>query len=661
MSNRKKTPPEKQYYGAFKLLKTRIFEIVNKLYPRAFLFLFMLPLFLGGQQGILYELTGKNMKRSYLLAGNPFADEHNFDFSDSVFAAFDRSEQFVTLHANDSAFWAEAKRQTLPGPKIKAYDLLNNQYFGKADQLIHSINGASFWEYEDWSPLFLQIRLEQWSKTQHPEGGQRSFFQTLTRYQKKEEKSLLSASEYADLINQIPLEWQADMLAYFVQLSEENDYAKRFVNQYLSEDIDGCYRVEQSYRHAVRLYLLRPAVIRKAAQKIRPLSARHASFFFIEASLLGGPAGLLSQMEKEGIHVRPIRPGMEKKKNQNSGAPFPFFHDSLLYRPGLPLAYYHPGDETDTLQAGQVLEGWYQLTSYRGGFSVRMPGPPEVVIDQLPREAGGMTMYLYRYEDADKRQLYIVSFFDYPRELTPDGDDEYFNALIAQSVQHFNGLLLKEEKISSSQFAGREIQLSTDDGQILRIRFYLIGRRLYQVILGAEDLKAFSVQNEAYFASFRLLNVYKNPWLPIQTAAITFSLPRTPQVYMHYLPFRDTTASVLTIEEKSEETGLQYSATLSLLPDRYKLKNTTDVYQRMAYAAIRSIDGVLVSENFSENKDFRLFYMEAGGKEEQLQGNRFFINHAMIIHLMVSGPEGSVESAFARRFLNGYRLKPFYR
>jgi hypothetical protein len=33
----------------------------------------------------------------------------------------------------------------------------------------------------------------------------------------------------------------------------------------------------------------------------------------------------------------------------------------------------------------------------------------------------------------------------------------------------------------------------------------------------------------------------------------------------------------------------------------------------------------------------------------------------MIIQLMISGPEGSVESAFAHRFLNGYRLKPFYR
>ncbi len=648
-----------QYFGDFKLLKTRIFEIVKKIYPAAFFLLFMLPLFLFGQQGIFYELTGKGIKKSYLLAGNPFADDHNFDFSDSVFEAFDRSEQFVTLYADDSAFWAEVKTQTLPGPKLKAYDLLNNQYFGKTDQLIHSINGASFWNYEDWSPLFLQIRLEQWSKKKDPLGRQRDFFQTLTRYQKKDLKSLLSASEYAGLINEIPLEWQADMLAYYVQLTEESDYAKRFVNQYLSEDMDGCYRVEQSYRHAVRLYLLRPALIGKAAQKIQAASAHRTSFFFVEASLLGGPQGLLRQMEKEGIHVRQIRPGIQK--NKNTGVPFPFFHDSLLYRPGLPLAYYHPDDVPDTLPSRQLLKGWYPLTSYRGGFSVMMPGPPEIVIDQLPREAGGMTMYLYRYEDADKRQLYIVSFFDYPRELTPDGDDDYFNALIAQSVQHFNGLLLKEEKISSSQFTGREIRLSTDDGQILRIRFYLIGRRLYQVILGAEDLKAFSAQNEAYFRSFRLLNVYKNPWLPIQTAAITFSLPHEPGVHMHYLPFRDTTASVLTIEEKSEETGLKYSATLSLLPHRYKLKNTVDVYQRMAYAAIRMIDGVLVSENFDENKDFRLFYMEAGGREEQLQKSRFFINHAMIIQLMISGPEGSVESAFAHRFLNGYRLKPFYR
>lgn len=631
------------------------------MYRPAFLILFMLPLFLAGQQSILYELTGKDMKRSYLLAGNPFAGEHNFDLSDSVFAAFDRSEQFVTLYAGDSAFWAEVKAQTLPGPKVKAYDLLNNPYFGKADRLIHSVNGASFWKYETWSPLFLQIRLEQWLKMQKPDGRQADFFQTLVRYQKKERKSLLPASEYAGLINQIPLEWQADMLAYFLQLSEDNDYTKRFVNQYLSEDMDGCYRVEQSYRHAIRLYLLRPALIRKAVQKIRPLAARHGSFFFIEASLLGGPEGLLRQMEKEGIRVRPILPGIEKKKNQSTGTPFPFFHDSLLYRPELPMAYYHPGDEPDTIAGGHLLKDWYQINSYRGGFSVLMPGPPEIVIDQLPREAGGMTMYLYRYEDADKRQLYIVSFFDYPREATPDGDDVYFNALIAQSVQHFNGLLLKEEKISSSTFTGREIHLSTDDGQILRIRFYLIGRRLFQVILGAEDLKAFSAQNEAYFRSFRLLDVYKNPWLPIQTAAIAFSLPRTPHVDMYYLPFRDTTASVLSIEAKSEETGLQYSATLSLLPARYKRKNTVDVYQRMAYAAIRSIDGVLVSESYNENKDFRLFYMEAGGKEEQLQRNRFFINHAMIVHLMVSGPEGSAESAFARRFLNEYRLKPFYR
>jgi len=426
--------------------------------------------------------------------------------------------------------------------------------------------------------------------------------------------------------------------------------------------MDACYRVEQSYRHAIRLYLLRPALISKAVEKMRPLSADHSSFFFVEAALLGGPSGLLRQMKKKGIHIRPILPGIETNKSQISGAPFPFFHDSLLYTPDLPMSYYQPGSEVDTFRAEEFLKGWYQLTSYRGGFSVMMPGPPEIVIDQLPRESGGMNVYLYRYEDPDKRQLYIVSFFDYPREHIPDGDDEYFNALIAQSVQHFNGLLLKEEKISSPQINGREIHLRAEDEQILRIRFYLVGRRLYQVILGAKDLKAFSAQNEAYFHSFRLLNVYKNPWLPIQTAAISFSLPQAPSVVkMNYLPFRDTTASVLSIECNMEETGLQFSATLSLLPDHYKLKNTVQAYQRMAYAAIHSIDGVLVSESFSENKDFRLFYMEGGGKEEQLQRSRFFINHAMIIHMMVSGAEGSAVSAFANRFLNGYRLKPFYR
>ncbi len=636
--------------------KKCIFEIVKRI-PSLFFVLLFFTAQIAAQHSILYQVNGKKGEKSYILAVSPFDDERTYNFSDSVYAAFDRSQKIVPLYSRDSLYRARLDSlNTLPNG-VKNYDLFNNSYFGKLDQLIHSLNGGSAWQYEHWSPLHLQLRLEEWRGDR---SRQSDFFEQLARYQGKNVESLLPPEEFAAALNEIPLEWQADMLAFYIRNFGNEDYRKRFLNQYLGSDMDRCSRVDQEYLHAADLYLLRPQFVEKASAQIKNRIGKHRDFYLIQASLLGGEDGLLAGLRTQGLKIKEITPGFVHGKPAAGPGGY-FFSDTLLYTPGAPERYFSLYRDADSIDIDALLDGWYQLVSYRGGFSVRMPGPPEVVIEQLPREAGGMTMYLYRYEDVDKRQLYIVSFFDYPREKTPRGDDAYFTSLIAQTVRHFNGLLLKEKNISTPEYPGREIELSTDDNQIVRIRFYLIGRRLYQVILGAEDLKAFSDQNRAFFQSFRLFNVYKKPWLPIRTAVVEFELPQMPEIQLDYLPYKDTTAGIMTISEKSEESTLQYQASLALLPNGYRIKNAFKIYRQMAYAAIHAIDGILLSEYFDETKDFRTFYMEAGGKEEQLERNRFFIDRTIIIHLLVLGPSGSAESAYANRFLNGYRLFPLYR
>jgi hypothetical protein len=122
-----------------------------------------------------------------------------------------------------------------------------------------------------------------------------------------------------------------------------------------------------------------------------------------------------------------------------------------------------------------------EFASADGRFKVQMPGTPK----EQTQTAAGVTMKIYTLEEKDG--AYAVSFADMP---IPAGESEaQLQARLDGSrdgmLRNTGGILTSESKINlSGKYPGREVQadIASKKG-ILRARFYLVDRRLYQVVV----------------------------------------------------------------------------------------------------------------------------------------------------------------------------------
>ncbi|MBN2378455.1 hypothetical protein JXM67_01450 [candidate division WOR-3 bacterium] len=146
---------------------------------------------------------------------------------------------------------------------------------------------------------------------------------------------------------------------------------------------------------------------------------------------------------------------------------------------------------------------WVDVKSNDGGFFVRMPQEPEMQTQMIPTTAGSTPLYMYLVDFG--AVAYAVMYSDLPY-LEEDADldkvlDERRDAAVASS----NGKLRSEKKISIDGHPGRELRIDTGDNMAYTGRLYLVGKRLYQVIIVVPQGVDAKEATEKFLDSFRLL------------------------------------------------------------------------------------------------------------------------------------------------------------
>ncbi|HYO90646.1 MAG TPA: energy transducer TonB [Pyrinomonadaceae bacterium] len=124
------------------------------------------------------------------------------------------------------------------------------------------------------------------------------------------------------------------------------------------------------------------------------------------------------------------------------------------------------------------------------GFSIKMPGEPKALSQQIDTQIGQLTQYAYLF--STETGNYIVSYFDLPRPLTsPDEikralDSGRENMLAANKSLK----LLKEQEIKVAGHDGQELLI--EDGEFLvRQRAFIAGSRVFQILLAVHHKVAF--------------------------------------------------------------------------------------------------------------------------------------------------------------------------
>ncbi len=164
------------------------------------------------------------------------------------------------------------------------------------------------------------------------------------------------------------------------------------------------------------------------------------------------------------------------------------------------------------LPPGAVTQSiWRRFESSEGGFSVLFPGDPQTLHQSvsLPQAmTSRVTMlYVFRQQEAI---LYAVAFNDFEFldgvPLTPELIENSLNSGRDAMLKATNARLMGERSIQLGNAVGKEIRFRQGNGSIGRTRFFLIGKRLYQVMAIVDSSREphLTKSIEGFLTSFQL-------------------------------------------------------------------------------------------------------------------------------------------------------------
>jgi hypothetical protein len=145
--------------------------------------------------------------------------------------------------------------------------------------------------------------------------------------------------------------------------------------------------------------------------------------------------------------------------------------------------------------------------SEEGGFSIVAPYALQETSQSVNTEAGTIEVHMFIAEQG--QEAWLVGYSDYPEEIVQASDPE---AILAGArdgaVANVNGQLVSDTEISLDGYPGREFSASvTQNGQdfVLRQRVFLVGNRLYQMVVIVPKGTESSTEVEDFLHSFQLI------------------------------------------------------------------------------------------------------------------------------------------------------------
>jgi len=145
---------------------------------------------------------------------------------------------------------------------------------------------------------------------------------------------------------------------------------------------------------------------------------------------------------------------------------------------------------------------WTTLRSPEGGFAVEMPAVPELARHIVETVVGPLdfTVHSARLGSAS----YQIIWVEYPEGVIED-PEAVLDAARDGAVARSGSRLVREERIEIEGHPGREIELDVQ-GRIVGLdRLFLVGNRLYQILLAGDAGDLNSEEATRFLASFRLI------------------------------------------------------------------------------------------------------------------------------------------------------------
>ena len=148
---------------------------------------------------------------------------------------------------------------------------------------------------------------------------------------------------------------------------------------------------------------------------------------------------------------------------------------------------------------------WQEFTSDEGGFSVLFPAAPRAETQPVNTVAG--TIQMHNHTATGGAFEYAVSYADYPEWIAQADPTAALDGAVEGAAANVDGSIASHESIRLSGYPGRDVTIEARQACVeatVRTRIYLVGKRLYMVVVVAPRDQYSESDATAYLDSFRL-------------------------------------------------------------------------------------------------------------------------------------------------------------
>lgn len=156
---------------------------------------------------------------------------------------------------------------------------------------------------------------------------------------------------------------------------------------------------------------------------------------------------------------------------------------------------------------------WKEFSSLDGRFSILFPGTPKDSAQTIETPSAQFNLQIYNLDTFAK---YSVMYADYP---IPVNDPEIAQRVLdygaKNAVASIKSELLEIKEITLDGFPGRFLKEKLKSGEIMRVKMYLAGQRMYQIAITTpneenavpETLKFYEEIANRFLDSFKIVKV----------------------------------------------------------------------------------------------------------------------------------------------------------
>lgn len=148
---------------------------------------------------------------------------------------------------------------------------------------------------------------------------------------------------------------------------------------------------------------------------------------------------------------------------------------------------------------------WFEFSSTEGRFSIEFPETPQEGTIPIETTVGTIELHTASFQAEDI--AYMAAYADYPEALVEMSSAEVMlDGAAAGAPRNVGGQLVDQQTITLDGHPGRALTIDVGaEGGRAEARFYMVGTRLYQIVVIGLQAQALDSRAARFLDSFHLL------------------------------------------------------------------------------------------------------------------------------------------------------------